>query len=151
MSIFSAPLSLCTSVLRFSHCVFAPSRLCVALLSFILSLCVLGVSVVQFFCLSGGSFPHFHHAIAIFAQRQHPPLFPPRLCHFGGSPRPPRRSDVRKILNSAALPVLPAIHIGGNFLNFINCNPIRNLLCAFLLLITHYSSLITYFHSALSP
>jgi len=40
--------------------------------------------------------------------------FPPRLCQFGGSSRASRRFLWRKIRNTVAVPVLPAMQFGDN-------------------------------------
>jgi hypothetical protein len=61
--------------------------------AFILSfLCALCVSAVQFLPHFGGSFPHSHHAMAEFAQRQRPLLFSPILWQYGGCSRINRHS-----------------------------------------------------------
>jgi hypothetical protein len=53
--------------------------------------------------------------IGVSPQRQIAPVFPPTFCQPGGAPRPSRRFPAHKIRHAAALLVLPALKLGGNF------------------------------------
>jgi hypothetical protein len=53
------------------------------------------------------------------AQRQHPLVFSPRLRQYGGCSPVSRRQTRHKILNLAAVHLLPADHIGSNYVNYV--------------------------------
>jgi hypothetical protein len=66
----------------------------------------------------GGTFPlprRCNCEIGISQQQQIAPVFPPHLRKFGGASRASRRTNCHKILNTAAVLVLPALNLGGSF------------------------------------
>ena len=93
----------------------------------------------------GDSFTYSCHAVAKFAQRRTPPVYPPRLRQFGGSPCASCRPLAANFRNPAALLPLPAPHPGNNFLNHVTKKSI--LLLAF----TEHLALSFTQYPALSP
>jgi hypothetical protein len=73
--------------------------------------------------------------MANFAQRQIPRLFSPHHRQLGSPSQVNRRTNCRKIRISAAVPGVPACHIGDNFANPASFNaPCNNLVFLFFLM-----------------
>jgi hypothetical protein len=66
-------------------------------------------------CQFGGAFPSIRRAMAKPQQRQPSRVFLPRLRHNGGCSRASRRFYATNFANSVAVPVPPAVKLGGNF------------------------------------
>jgi len=66
-------------------------------------------------------------ALANFAQRRITPVFPPHSRTPGGAPRASRRFFAHKILNMAALPVLPACALAQIRRQFRHCQALLTL------------------------
>lgn len=68
-----------------------------------------------FILLPGGSLPHSRPTMTTKPQQRHPPLLLPHLRHNGGASPVSRRFLWRKILNSAARLLFPAVQRGDKF------------------------------------
>jgi hypothetical protein len=77
--------------------------------------------------LCGEKSLHLWRHLRISPQRRITPPHPPHLRQPGGASRLSRRLLRHKILTLAALPVLPADNLGGNFANSANFNANRNI------------------------
>ncbi len=91
------------------------------------ALCLCGENLFAFFAFLATTSRISVVPVRILAQRQHSRSFSPPAYQFGGASCVSRRLLWHKILNSAPLSLLPAVHCGDNFRNCVNFNPIRNI------------------------